>query len=67
MENKRILNESSWIEDKYWVCPNCEHKNENLVWMNEENCTECGDTQRFDTDYVDAYEGVISKVYLGPK
>ena len=65
---KRILNEDTWTEDKFWTCPYCNHKNETSVWMNEESCeqSECGKIQRFETDYVDAYEGIISKNYLGP-
>ena len=64
---KRILNETSWREDRHWICPICEAKNENSIWMGEEECKECGEVQIFESDYVDAYEGVISTVYLGPR
>ena len=64
---KRILNEASWQEDRHWICPHCNCKNETSTWMNEEECEECKEVQFFETDYVDAYEGVISRTYLGPK
>lgn len=66
-ENLRIKNEDSWQEDRFWVCPDCEHKNHLSAWMGEEICSECGNLQFFDSDYVDAYEGIISTVYLGPR
>ena len=67
METKRIVNEDSWIEDKYWICPYCSHKNENSTWMADEPCKECNKVQIFETDYVDANEGTISSTYIGPQ
>ncbi len=64
---KRILNEQTWKEEGHWLCPDCETPQETSSWMEEEECTNCGNLQVFDTDYINAHEGVISKSYLGPK
>lgn len=65
-EKKRILNEKTWQEDRHWICPHCECKNDLSAWMSEEKCEECREIQAFDSDYVEAYEGIISTTYIGP-
>lgn len=66
MNNQPIRNEDTWKEDGFWICSHG-HKNEiETTWMGEETCTTCGEVQIFESDYVDAYEGVITSRYLGP-
>ncbi len=66
-KTKRIINEDTYKEDGYWICPYCSHKNDNSTWMDIESCEQCHEKQLFDTDYIDAYEGVISSHYIGPQ
>lgn len=67
MTLKRISNEETWKEDRQWTCPYCSHKNILNSWMDEESCEKCQKTQKFESDYVDAYEGIFSTVYVGPR
>lgn len=67
MKKLRIINEDTWQEDKYWICPYCHHKNDLSTWMDVEPCSKCQQEQIFETDYTDAYEGVISSHYIKPR
>lgn len=64
---KRIVNEDTWKDDHYWQCPYCLTKNELTSWMDTEECENCHKIQLFESDYIDAYEGMISTNYLGPE
>lgn len=65
-ELKRIVNEETWKTDRKWDCPYCRHKNPLKTWMNIEECEKCHRSQKFDSDYENAYEGDIFIRYVKP-
>lgn len=64
MDRKRV--EDYDADDGCWVCPDCGHQNDMGTWPGFEECDKCGSEHEFETDYIDASEGIIARWYVGP-